>query len=214
VIQAASGATLRPTSTTAPLIKGALARGKTLTAVNGTWTGTTPMTFSYQWSRCALTSTSCTAIALATRATYVVAAADVNMRIRLQVTATNAAGTAQALSAITGKVGALVPAVPRKINGTARADRLRGTGAAEIIRGGAGKDTITAGGGADTVYGDAGNDRLDGGTGRDRVFGGTGNDAIFAADGAVDRIDCGAGKDTVRADRKDVVRNCEKVTRK
>lgn len=215
VVQAASGgATLRPTSTAAPSIKGVLARGKTLTAVNGTWTGTTPMTFSYQWSRCALTSTTCTAIALATRATYVLAAADVNMRIRLQVTATNAAGTAQALSAITGKVGALVPAVPKEIKGTARADRLKGTAAPEIIRGGAGNDIITAGGGADTVYGDRGNDRLDGGTGRDRVFGGTGNDAIVAADGAVDRIDCGAGKDRVRADRKDVVRNCEKVTRK
>lgn len=217
VIQPASGggSVVRPTSTTAPSIKGVLARGKTLSAVSGTWTGTTPLTFSYQWFRCPLTGTGCTAIALATRATYVLTAADVNMRIRLQVTAGNAAGTAQALSAITGKVGAATPPVgPKTISGTARADRLIGTGAPEIMRGGGGNDTISAGGGADSVYGDAGNDRLNGGTGRDKVFGGSGNDVIVAADGAVDTIDCGAGKDTVRADRKDIVRNCEKVIRK
>jgi Tol biopolymer transport system component len=217
VIEPASGGedAVRPSSTTAPTIKGVLARGKTLTAVNGTWTGTTPMTFSYQWFRCPLTSTNCVAIALATRATYVLAAADVNMRIRLQVSAGNAAGTTQALSSMTGKVGAAQPPVrPKTITGTARADRLKGTAAPEIIRGRGGNDTISAGGGADSVYGDAGNDRLDGGTGRDKVFGGLGNDAIVATDGAVDTIDCGAGKDTIRADRKDAVRNCEKVTRK
>jgi Tol biopolymer transport system component len=216
VVQPSSGGetAVRPTSTTAPSIKGVLARGKTLTAVNGTWTGTTPMTFSYQWQRCPLTGTICTPIPLATRSTYVLTAADVNKRIRLQVTAANAAGTTQALSAISGKVGALTPAVPKKINGTARADRLKGTGAPEIIRGGGGNDTITAGGGADAAYGDAGNDRVDGGPGRDKLFGGTGNDAIVATDGAVDTIDCGAGKDQVRADRKDVVRKCEKVTRR
>jgi len=172
------------------------------------------MTFSYQWFRCPLTSTTCTAIVLATRATYVLVATDVNMRIRLQVTAANAAGSAQAFSAITGKIGALAPAVPKTITGTARADKLKGTKAPEIIRGGGGNDTIAGGGGADTLYGDAGNDRLDGGVGRDKVFGGKGNDAIVATDRAVDTIDCGAGKDTIRADRKDVVRNCEKVTRK
>jgi hypothetical protein len=209
------GNAVRPTSTTAPSIKGTLARGKTLTAANGTWTGTAPITFSYQWQRCPLTGTNCTAIALATRSTYVLTAADVNKRIRLQVAAANAAGSTQALSAITGKVGALAPAVPRTITGTARADRLKGTNAPEIIGAGGGNDTVTAGGGADTAYGDAGNDRLDGGTGRDKLFGGKGSDTVVAVDGgAVDTIDCGAGKDQVRADRKDVVRNCEKVTRR
>ena len=217
VVQASSGGdtALRPTSTAAPSIKGTLARGKTLTAVNGTWTGTAPMTFSYQWLRCPLTGTSCTPIALATRATYVLTAADVNKRIRLQVAAANAAGSTQAFSAITGKVGALAPAVPKTITGTAKADKLKGTKAPEIIHGGGGNDTISAGGGADAAYGDAGNDRLDGGPGRDKLFGGKGNDTVVAFDGgAVDTIDCGSGKDQARADRKDVVRNCEKVTRK
>jgi len=217
VIQPSSGrggTAVRPSSTRAPTIKGVLARGKTLNAVNGTWTGTTPMTFSYQWFRCAVTGTNCTAIALATRATYVLKAADVNRRIRLQITAGNAAGTTQALSSITGKVAAKALAGPKMISGTARADRLKGTGAPEIMRGGGGNDTISGGGGADTLYGDAGNDRLDGGTGRDKLFGGSGKDVILAADGAVDTIDCGAGIDTIQADRNDVVRNCEKVTRK
>lgn len=168
-----------PQSTRAPSFTGTLVRSRTLRAANGTWSGTTPTVFSYQWLRCPATGTNYTPISNATRSAYVLAAADVGRRIRLRVTAGNAAGSTQALSAIsrrvTARAAASAPARGRTIHGTPRADRLIGTAR------------------ADTIYGGAGNDRIQPRGGRDRVFGGAGNDTIFARDGAVDVIDCGAG---------------------
>jgi Ca2+-binding RTX toxin-like protein len=170
------------------------------------------MTFSFQWLRCPLRGTACVAISLATRSTYVVAAADVAKRLRLRVTAANVAGSTPALSAITARIAATAP--PTVIRGTARADRLVGTARGETIRGGAGNDRIDGRAGNDTLYGEAGNDTIIGGAGRDKIFGGAGNDTISAADKAIDTIDCGAGRDSVTADRNDVVKNCERVTRR
>ena len=189
----------RPSNTGAPSFTGVLARGRTLTAVSGTWSGTTPMTFSYQWQRCPATGTACTPIALATRSTYVLAAADVNRRIRLLVSAGNAAGSAQALSAISARVAARAPAAARgrTIRGNARANRLTGTNF------------------ADTILGLGGNDAINPRGGRDRVFAGPGNDTVSALDGARDSIDCGAGsRDRVVADRIDILRGCERVSRR
>ena len=42
--------------------------------------------------------------------------------------------------------------------------------------------------------------------------GGAGNDTINAADRTLDVIDCGPGKDNVKADRNDRLRNCERRT--
>jgi Ca2+-binding RTX toxin-like protein len=193
---ATTGAT-RPTSTAVPSFTGVLARGRVLTAANGTWAGTTPMTFSYQWQRCGRTTTVCTNIALATRSTYTLVAADVNNRIRLQVTAANASGSTAALSAISRVVTATAPAAgPKLLRGTARNDRLTGTN------------------GADRIEGLAGNDRIDGRRGKDTLLGGAGNDTILAADGERDVVDCGPGRDAATIDQLDRARNCERVTRK
>jgi Ca2+-binding RTX toxin-like protein len=90
--------------------------------------------------------------------------------------------------------------------GTARNDTLVGTAKADRIDGGRGNDRIN---------GREGNDRLVGGPGKDTILGGAGNDVILARDGERDVVDCGAGKDSVTADRKDVVsRNCELVHRR
>lgn len=89
--------------------------------------------------------------------------------------------------------------------GTAHADTLRGTARNDILRGGAGNDVL---------YGGAGNDTLIGGTGKDTIYGGPGTDTILAVDGQRDVVDCGPGRDTATADRKDVLHNCEKVVRK
>jgi hemolysin type calcium-binding protein/WD40 repeat protein len=190
----------RPNNTQAPSFKGVLALGQKLQAANGTWSGTTPMTFSYQWQRCSATGTSCAPIALATNAVYRLAAADVGKRIRLAVTASNVAGNTQEFSLISRivakKAPAVKPAAGRKINGTPRVDNLKG---------GPGNDTIRAG---------AGNDRINPGAGRDTVFGGAGNDTIQAVDKTRDVIDCGAGRDTVVADKIDVLKGCESIKRR
>ncbi len=101
---------------------------------------------------------------------------------------------------ITGVAGAA------SIVGTPRADRLTGTAKPDSIDGRAGNDTLR---------GLAGGDFLQGGAGRDTVDGGSGDDRVAAhADGAVDRVRCGAGRDIVDAERNDVVAgDCEVVSR-
>jgi hypothetical protein len=108
---------------------------------------------------------------------------------------------------------AAAPSAPTTRRGTAGNDVLRGTG---------GNDRLFGLGGADTLRGLAGNDLLDGGAGNDRLFGdagldtyvgGAGNDTISAADGRAETVSCGAGRDSVRADRRDRLRGCEVVRR-
>lgn len=92
-------------------------------------------------------------------------------------------------------------------------DGLSGNAGDDKVRGGTDDDRVFGREGDDGLSGNAGNDLIDGGSGADRLFGREGNDRIFAADGARDTVDCGAGRDTVVADRVDRMRNCEKVSR-
>ena len=48
----------------------------------------------------------------------------------------------------------------------------------------------------------------------DFYFGGSGNDTINSRDGVAETVDCGAGKDTVKADKKDRLKHCEKILRR
>jgi Ca2+-binding RTX toxin-like protein len=198
---------------TLPSFTGVLARGQKLTADHGTWSGTTPITYSFEWQRCPPTGTTCTAIPSATGSTYTLATADVGKRIRLRVTAANTAGSTEALSSISTVVAANAPASGKTITGTAKADRLTGTLGADTIHGGGGNDRISGGAGADRLYGDAGSDSIDAGPGSDSVFAGSGNDTILTRDGERDVINCGSGKDTVVADKADGVKGCERVRR-
>jgi hypothetical protein len=94
-----------PRNTALPTITGQARVGRTLTASTGTWTGSLPMSFSYQWLRCTTTSlSSCVAISGANGQAYVVTSGDVDRRLRVRVTATNAGGTGTATSNATGKV--------------------------------------------------------------------------------------------------------------
>jgi hypothetical protein len=94
-----------PRNTALPTISGTVRVGRTLTANTGTWSGSQPMTFAYQWLRCTTTTlSSCVVITNATSATYVPTSADVDMRLRVRVTATNAGGTGTATSDATGRV--------------------------------------------------------------------------------------------------------------
>ncbi len=78
-----------PENTVPPTIAGSAVGGQTLTADPGTWTGTTPIAFSYQWLRCDTAGAGCSDIDGATGQSYVLTPADVGSRIRVRVTATN-----------------------------------------------------------------------------------------------------------------------------
>lgn len=111
---------------------------------------------------------------------------------------------------------------PRIVSGTSLrdvligsrfAERISGGAGNDIIRGRAGNDVINGNRGLDGLSGGAGDDRLVGGPGRDLVWGCAGNDTILTRDGGRDVIYCGAGIDTVIADRFDTLRGCEHVRR-
>jgi hypothetical protein len=103
VVQTAPTAT-PPANTAAPTISGTARQGQTLTASNGSWSGTTPLTYSYQWRRCDTAGNTCGNISGATNQSYLLAAADVGTTIRVVVTATNTAGNSSATSAQTAVV--------------------------------------------------------------------------------------------------------------
>src|SRR5262249_37758048 len=92
-----------PTNTALPLIDGAAHLGEPLSASSGKWEGA-PTSFSYQWLRCPPElsggggTTGCAAIAGATGSRYVTGPDDVGRRALVRVTATNAAGSASAIS--------------------------------------------------------------------------------------------------------------------
>jgi hypothetical protein len=96
-----------PVNTVLPGITGTSADGQTLTAANGTWTGTAPINYTYQWQRC--TGASCSNIGSATGSTYVLTSNDVGKTLQVAVKATNSDGTATATSANTGTVTGVAP---------------------------------------------------------------------------------------------------------
>ncbi len=100
------------------------------------------------------------------------------------------------------------------VSGNGSGDRLAGEGGRDRVSGNSGNDTLFGGPGADQLFGGSGRDRLSAGSGRNRLSGGGGNDRILARNRRIDRINCGAGRDLVTADRRDrVARNCERVRR-
>ena len=78
-----------PTSTSPPTIAGTLRDGETLTADEGAWSGTPPLTFAYRWLRCDGTGQACADVAGATAKTYALQPADVGSTMRVVVTASN-----------------------------------------------------------------------------------------------------------------------------
>jgi hypothetical protein len=102
-------APVAPANTKAPVVSGTMVEGATLTASRGTWTGTAPVTYSYQWLRSNTQGSSFTSISGATSATYKLTATDVGRRIRVSVTARNSAGSRTAQSGESAFVQAAGP---------------------------------------------------------------------------------------------------------
>lgn len=90
--EAAPAVPVAPVNIALPAVTGTRAVGQTLTATSGSWDGTGPITFAYQWLRGGA------AIAGATVAPYDQVAADAGAVLSCRVTATNAVGTANAVS--------------------------------------------------------------------------------------------------------------------
>ncbi len=109
-----------PGNSAEPSIAGVATVGSTLVATQGSWTQS-PTSFSYQWVRCgrsggAPDGSNCAAIGGATTTSYIVATGDVNRRLRIRVTATNADGSRTVASNATAVVAN--PTAGRPVNTT------------------------------------------------------------------------------------------------
>jgi RTX calcium-binding nonapeptide repeat (4 copies)/WD40-like Beta Propeller Repeat len=83
--------------------------GDYLFASTGTWTGSFPITYTYQWKKCDSPTGSCYRIPGATFSYFLVTPDLYGMSIRVEVTATNSAAAVAQNSASTGVVGAIAP---------------------------------------------------------------------------------------------------------
>lgn len=98
-----------PANLVAPVISGTERDTEQLTATSGTWSGTPTVSHSYQWQRCDAGSGVCADIASSAAPNYTLTPSDVGFRMRVRVRASNAAGTADAFSALSGIIAANPP---------------------------------------------------------------------------------------------------------
>ena len=117
-----------PANMTQPTVSGTPTVGSTLTATQGTWSGS-PTSFAFQWVRCPVSGglpdgSDCAVVGGATTQAYVVSTGDTGSRIRVRVTASNADGSAVAASNATSTVAAASQPPARtaepRITGTVR----------------------------------------------------------------------------------------------
>src|SRR4051795_9050756 len=75
-IAATNRSSVAPSNTQPPVVSGTPEVGKLLMTTNGSWSGTTPFTFTHQWRRCDKTGGNCANIAGATSGSYQLQGAD------------------------------------------------------------------------------------------------------------------------------------------
>ena len=113
-----------PSNTAEPAISGTAEQGRTLRTSNGSWSGTQPISFAYQWVRCGADGGrpdggNCAIVSGATSRDYRLGAGDVGFRMRARVTAANADGSRTAASNPTaGVAGAPVNTSIPAVRGT------------------------------------------------------------------------------------------------
>jgi hypothetical protein len=100
-------AALLPSNSALPSISGTAKDGQLLTAATGTWSGTAPISYGYQWQTCNAAGEACKNVSEALASTLKLAPPNVGSTMRVVVTATNAAGSTPATSAATSLVAAI-----------------------------------------------------------------------------------------------------------
>jgi hypothetical protein len=102
VADSSAAPTVAPSNTGEPSVTGTTRVGQILRTTRGTWTGTAPISYAFRWYRCdgrgAPDASDCQRISNAANNTYTLRQADAGFRIRSQVVATNADGSARATS--------------------------------------------------------------------------------------------------------------------
>ncbi len=98
-----------PSNTALPTILGKVEERQTLTASTGTWAGTEPIAYAYQWQSCNSKGESCANISGATSSTYKLTSSNVGGTVRVDVTAKNLVNSISALSVVTSVVAASPP---------------------------------------------------------------------------------------------------------
>ena len=95
---------LPPQSTSPPTVSGTDATGQMLQSSSGSWMGSAPMSYAYQWQRCDSSGSSCGNVSGATSSTYTLTSVDAGSTMRVHVSASNSAGSANATSQATAPV--------------------------------------------------------------------------------------------------------------
>jgi hypothetical protein len=98
------GPMLPPLNMSSPWFRETAEESRPLTPDVGDWMGGQPMTFAYQWLRCDSSGNECVKIPGATAVAYTPVAEDIGLRLKVEVTATNAAGSASEISNRSSKV--------------------------------------------------------------------------------------------------------------
>ena len=99
-----------PRNTQPPSIHGTPTQDQTMTAAHGSWRNGTITGYGLRWERCEPAGAPCTVIAGTMSQTYVLTAADVGHRMRVEETATNARGSS---APVASSQTAIVKALPR-----------------------------------------------------------------------------------------------------
>jgi hypothetical protein len=113
---------IAPINVIAPSIEGNLTAGDTLTAEPGTWLGSEPITYGYQWQKCDEEGEECMSISGATADTYTLPEGDVGSTVQVVVSASNSNGNASATSPseVVGAPGVPAASEGPVIDGTAK----------------------------------------------------------------------------------------------
>lgn len=110
VVQPPMAPPSKPANISPPVISGTPTVGQSLTNSTGAWSGTAPISYAYQWQLC---NPGCSNMGGATTSSLKLTAADVGARVRVVVTASNSAGSGQAVSGETGPVATAGPTTAR-----------------------------------------------------------------------------------------------------